>query len=712
MPEKEHPDFQPDDASEAEAPVKRAEVEYRTDGPVIEDENSISYLGVKLEKGHVPSAFVPDRKSYSGERYIQDPFSLELQQKLAVSFLQDEPILLEGGTSIGKTTTVRKMASELGWEVHYVNLNGASDVEDLMGRYIPNAHRERLDDPEFRFADGKVTSGLRIEEGKKKIIVIDELNSAAPQILIRLHEVLDALERNGTVTLSEDASESVPVNKDQTKVVGLMNPPGKGFIGREPLDPAQLRRWNYQKEVTNLPSETFSHATDVMFGLAAEIDTNGVSQESYLHTREQRLVPEQLKEIPGIQEVLTKYKEFHQGAKQLAQNRNIGADQPQKFTYDDRMEPRRVKEFVQQFYNGDINETFQKALRYYYSNKVEGKADKQKLEELISHVAYTAPVESRRRGIDDTERARNPLQVKANREIEDLLSNPKLPESVKAALSSKETMLSPDVIEQMKEAKSILGQDFIGPDEAKAALGFEASEIPNVPFSKEELERAKELGQILILRQPVTMEQIIDSLKGKLKDGRKLLGSIDEATGKLSSGCWYKDEKFLKEERATAGWALVSKEVVPGSTSKNYLEQTEVMIDYLQNKVFEGKTPPPEFADAVMEFNAFMKANPGFAPKVKSAEASEWKAAAAQLESLKITKLTRQSPVEALYDMAAYAETNGQRLLQDKYTWTKARSSDGYLVDVGRFDSDGADVGGGTPGYSGVGLGVSFSRNL
>src|SRR6185369_15417470 len=93
--------------------------------------------------------------------YINDEFSLELQKKIAVSWLQGDPLLIEGGTSIGKTTTVKKMCAELGWEVHYANLNGATDVEDLMGRYIPNTQEKKAGDAQYMFADGRVTSGLR-----------------------------------------------------------------------------------------------------------------------------------------------------------------------------------------------------------------------------------------------------------------------------------------------------------------------------------------------------------------------------------------------------------------------------------------------------------------------------------------------------------------------------------------------------------------------
>jgi hypothetical protein len=382
--------------------------------PVEENRDTVAYLGVRLPKAqNAEGHFVPSREQYAD--YINDKFSLGLQKDIAVSWLQGDPILIEGGTSIGKTTTVRKMAADLGWEVHYANLNGATDVEDLMGRYIPNPDKRSADDPEYIFADGKVTSGLRQEDGKVKVIILDEFNSAAPNIVIRLHEVLDAVNRGEAVVLSEDASESIPVSKEATKVVALMNPPGKGYFGREPLDPAQLRRWVYLKAPSELPDDTFSYSTDALFTLASLEEE--VSPEDFLISQDYALHPEQLQEIQGIDSILGKYKEFHKAAKELVKGRRIAADQPQPFTYDDRMEPRRVRDFILRFYNGDINETFQAALRYYYSNKLDSEVDKQKLEELIQHVEYIAPQNvSPRRGFDRNsasvpERQRETIEV-------------------------------------------------------------------------------------------------------------------------------------------------------------------------------------------------------------------------------------------------------------------------------------------------------------
>jgi hypothetical protein len=209
-PETQFNALTPDNASQAnQARAAEAQAERR---PIAETKTAISYLGVELPKAvNTKSEFVPKREQYAD--FDNDPdLSLPLQRDIAVSFLNGDPMLVEGGTSLGKTTTVRKMCAELGYEVHYVNLTGATDVEDLMGRYIPNPHKKLPTDPEYIFADGKVTSGLRQEEGKIKVIIVDEYNSAAPNIAIRMHEVLDALERGGDVVLSEDASEAVRVN--------------------------------------------------------------------------------------------------------------------------------------------------------------------------------------------------------------------------------------------------------------------------------------------------------------------------------------------------------------------------------------------------------------------------------------------------------------------------------------------------------------------
>jgi MoxR-like ATPase len=651
--------------------------------PVRETETSVAYLGVELPKAeNGDSVFVPNRESYKD--YINDQFALELQQKIATSFLQGDPVMIEGGTSLGKTTTAKKMCAELGWEVHYANLNGATDVEDLMGRYIPNPNRTSSDDPEYIFADGKVTSGLRQEEGKIKVIILDEINAASPSVLIRLHEVLDSLERNGDVVLAEDASEAVRVNKSTTKVIAFMNPPGKGYLEKNPMDPAQLRRWVYQKEVSELPKSTFDFGTDALFGF--KDGAEAIPESSYVFSNEGALSPEQLKDIPGIEEMLRLYKEFHQAAKALITQRRIGADQPQPFTFDDRMEPRRVRDFILNFYRGDLNETFQAALRYYYVNKLENKDERQKLEELVVNVHYTPRLAaSQRRPLDPT-------------------ATPAPATAAPRAPGAPEMLLSGTIIEQMDKGREIFGKNFLGPEQIEKAFGFKvrSESIPEIPFSEAELREAKRLNQFLVLRvdktptgETLNMKQMLGALEAKVKAEGK--GKVLYDTG------WYSGEDFFTKEAPRTGWALVGGELLEVTKGKNYLQQTEELAKYLETEVFKGRAIPPAFQEAIEELKKSKK-------DIERLIRDDWEEAAKRLADLKLNKLTRQTMPELMYDVMMQFRNNDNRLLESPYAWTVSRSSDGGLVDGGNFDSGGMFVNWWRPG-DGVGrLGVLFSR--
>lgn len=253
------------------------------------------------------------------------------------------------------------------------------------------------------------------------------------------------------------------------------------------------------------------------------------------------------------------------------------------------------------------------------------------------------------------------------------------------------------------EAKEILKQDFLGKEEIERAfdIKIEDKDIPEIPFTKEDIEKAKELGQFLILRTdkidkktPLTIENLNKHLKGKTKEGGKILYSDS-----------YKSEDLYKTEIPKLSWALTSKELIPDSTSKNYLQQTELIVKYLKEKVFKDTDISESYQQAITEFEAQKD-------EIEKLMTTDWKKAAEKLEKLQINQLTRQTPVETIYDLIAYLHTNNQRLLENKYTWTKRRFSDGRLVVVGNFDSSGAGLNGWLPDDSDDNLGVSFSRSL
>lgn len=663
-----------------ETQIETTEVEESKE-PIAETETAVSYLGVKLEKAPVRGgAYVPKREQY--EDFINDmEVSLPLQRDLAVAFLNGEPILVDGGTSIGKTTTVRKMASELGYEVHYANLNGATDVEDLMGRYIPNPNKRSEEDPEYIFADGKVTSGLRQEKGKVKVIILDEYNAAAPNILIRLHEVLDALERGGDVVLSEDASEEVSVNKERTKVVALMNPPGKGYIGREPIDPAQLRRWVYKKAPSELPESTFSHSVDVLFG--AENGSEDIPKKDYFKSRDTAFPLEQLKEIPGFSEISAKYKEFHKAAKELLKNRKIAEDQPQPFTYDDRMEPRRVRDFILKFYNGDINETFQQALQYYYGNKLESKVDKDKLTEIIRTVEYKPRAEeSKRKSLDAEDTDGIDFQA-----IMDNFEKGGSSERIEKVEKGSSTY---------EKAKEIMADNFYGLEafnEAFLTTRSLSTEFSTVPYSNAELERAKAKGEMLVLRYHIGGGSSMENINKRLETVFE-----EKIDGKpLYDTDWYEGEDFFKNQPIREGWALVSKEVIDGSTSKDYIQQTATLRDYLKTVDSLSEAEAKEVTDEKLT-------------EIRKLMDKDWEAASKALAELKINQNHRRNAAEALYDFAIRYKNSDERMLETMYDWTNSRASDGGLVGFGEAVDGGADVDGWNPWYSDDDIGVVSVR--
>lgn len=253
----------------------------------------------------------------------------------------------------------------------------------------------------------------------------------------------------------------------------------------------------------------------------------------------------------------------------------------------------------------------------------------------------------------------------------------------------------------LEKAEKILGKNFLGPEAVKNVFGVEFKTIPHIQFTEEDLERAKELGQMLVLQvdkmkdgEPMTLENLKKDFS-KAHDGKKMWYSQN----------WYDREDFFKEETPKVGWKLVSKEVIPGSTNKNYLEQTEIVISYLKEKVFKDRELPKEYQEAISEFESQKSGIVGLMN-------SNWKSAADTLEKLQITQLTRENPAEVMYRLILQDQENEEKLLPVKYSWTLGRDSAGEFVYGGLFDSGGVAVGGNSPGHRDGSIGVSFSRSV
>lgn len=263
-------------------------------------------------------------------------------------------------------------------------------------------------------------------------------------------------------------------------------------------------------------------------------------------------------------------------------------------------------------------------------------------------------------------------------------------------------------LDSRPNAERILGLDFLGPKDVEAVFGVRPT--ARMTFSNPDLERAKELGQQYI--DYVDTMNVPDPESGEMQTGvpvtmenlKRYFPKAHDNNPMWYSQDWYNNEAFFKNERPRVGGKLTSKEVIPNSTSKNYLQQTDLLIEHLKTQVFKDVALPKAYADAIAEY------------ETKKTEiqtlmtANKWQDASKILSELSITGLVRETPVEAMYRLILNNKARQQKPLPSIYSWTSGRDSGGILVFVGHFDEDGARVSGSVPTIADGLLGACFSR--
>ncbi|TNF22652.1 MAG: hypothetical protein EP329_28345, partial [Deltaproteobacteria bacterium] len=174
--------------------------------------------------------------------YCLDARTLETLLHVAECVELREPCLLEGPTSVSKTSVVEYLAMLLGQPLVRLNLNGQTDTGELIGRFVPSD--AGADDaraaagPAWRWQDGLVIKAMR----HGWWLLLDELNLAEPQILERLNPVL---ERHPSLVVTEHdnaviGGRGAPVHP-RFRIFATMNP--AEYAGRSALSPAYRDRW-------------------------------------------------------------------------------------------------------------------------------------------------------------------------------------------------------------------------------------------------------------------------------------------------------------------------------------------------------------------------------------------------------------------------------------------------------------------------------------
>lgn len=128
------------------------------------------------------------------------------------------------------------------------------------------------------------------------------------------------------------------------------------------------------------------------------------------------------------------------------------------------------------------------------------------------------------------------------------------------------------------EAKEILGNDFLSPEDVLKVFGVMPKQ--ELPFTKEELLEMKRLGLMLFPQinkdkkgKPLTAKSIVEMFDNKFSDGEKILILfIKSSDGSFTKDYmdWCKNEDFYIKDPLKIGWRVISKNVLKEPLVQNY----------------------------------------------------------------------------------------------------------------------------------------------
>jgi nitric oxide reductase NorQ protein len=146
--------------------------------------------------------------------------------------------LIIGPKGTGKTTLVRKFASQLGKELYSVNFSLRTRESHLIGT-------KTLDRGQISFVEGILVKSMR--DGG--LLYLDELNAAEADVLLRLDEALDDRRQ---LILKEAEGQIIRANHDWS-VIATINP--LSHVGTKELPPQLLSRFPIRLRLDYPPEE-------------------------------------------------------------------------------------------------------------------------------------------------------------------------------------------------------------------------------------------------------------------------------------------------------------------------------------------------------------------------------------------------------------------------------------------------------------------------
>ena len=289
-----------------------------------------------------------------------------LLQKIAVCLNLKQPVLLEGESGLGKTEMIDHISEQCKWPISYLNCHDMEPDQIMGSKTLDNTTQSG-----FGYKPGALPIGIK--EGH--LTVLDEYNFIRGETRAVLTEPLDALLRQkSSIKNTFNDGELIPVHKF-FRLIALQNPPGGVYGNREVLDPPQLSRFVYIRLSPMSRNQKLARAQG-FFGTKL----SPLPKKDYITVLGD---PTQFQDEENVQYFTKKYVEFTIEFDELVRLREIGSTYEQPIYTSFQREFDRVKAFMFRYPQETLQNSFVKAVRFYFSNKLIERKDLGILNDLV-----------------------------------------------------------------------------------------------------------------------------------------------------------------------------------------------------------------------------------------------------------------------------------------------------------------------------------------
>ncbi|XP_039293225.1 midasin-like [Nilaparvata lugens] len=181
----------------------------------------INFVGYWVAKG-------PSEPNISSKYIVTASVKRNLHDVVRVVSLSSDPVLIQGDTSVGKTSLVTYLADASGNTCTRINNHEHTDLQEYIGAYAPDPVSGKL-----VFKEGVLVEAMR----KGHWIILDELNLAPTDVLEALNRVLDD---NRELYIPE--TQQLVKADPRFRLFATQNPPGL-YGGRKMLSRAFRNRF-------------------------------------------------------------------------------------------------------------------------------------------------------------------------------------------------------------------------------------------------------------------------------------------------------------------------------------------------------------------------------------------------------------------------------------------------------------------------------------